>query len=370
MDVGNYFTIFVFVCQKFNDMRNKLFALFAVSCCLSMIELYAQTNYTISGYLGSALVRYEEGSKISSAYLMSGNRIISEKAAISSDDYFIISGQVDSPVEAFLVVDLVVPGGTGRSSEVFALEKGEIVVEDFSKGVFRGTPLNDAVFNEIEYLKQCPESKEFKFEHVSSFIEEYKRTPAIAVLLQRLSTSGLFSIGEIFDVVNSSDKCILESPFVSALLSNIEKRLNRINSAALTGEGCMFVDFEVEYDGHIQRLSDYAGRGKYVLADFWASWCRPCRSEIPEIIDLYETYKDKGLVVLGVTVNDKPENTIKAISDLNIPYPQIMNGGRLTGEPYGIETIPHLILFGPDGTIVRRGIRIKEMKQFVEEIYK
>ena len=74
--------------------------------------------------------------------------------------------------------------------------------------------------------------------------------------------------------------------------------------------------------------------------------------------------------MLGVTVNDKPENTIKAIRDLKIPYPQIMNGGQLTTEPYGIDAIPHVILFGPDGTIIKRNVSIKDIKQLVQEIYK
>ena len=147
-------------------------------------------------------------------------------------------------------------------------------------------------------------------------------------------------------------------------------KLNRIKISKATGEGQMFVDFEVEYDGQVQRLSDYVGKGKYVLADFWASWCRPCCHDIPEVIELYEEYKDRGLVVLGVTVNDKPENTIKAIRDLKIPYPQIMNGGQFITEPYGIDAIPHVILFGPDGTIIKRNVSIKDIRQLVQEIYK
>lgn len=347
----------------------KLLTLLAITC-LWYVEVYSQTSYILSGNLNPVLGMYDAESKISAAYIKSGDKIICDKAPVSSDGFFAISGQVDKPIEAYLVVDVIVPGGTGRSSSLFVLEKGEISVNDFVKGDFQGTPLNDAVYKEVKFLEQSTETSEFKMEHVSSFIEQYKGTPAVAMLLSRLVSHRMFTMEETLAIINASDKLILESPAVNAYVSSIKRQLNRTQSFKSTGDGQMFVDFEVEYDGRVQRLSDYVGKGKYVLADFWASWCRPCRNDIPEVIELYEEYKDRGLVVLGVTVNDKPENTVKTIKDLKIPYPQIMNGGQLTVKPYGINAIPHVILFGPDGTIIKRSASIKDIKQLVQEIYK
>ncbi len=134
-----------------------------------------------------------------------------------------------------------------------------------------------------------------------------------------------------------------------------------------TAEGKMFVDFESEYDGKVQKLSDYVGKGKYVLVDFWASWCGPCRQEIPNIIDVYKKYKGDKFDVIGVAVGDEPADTKQAIAEDNIPYNQILNTGDVAATVYGIRGIPHIILFGPDGTILARGLRGEMIEDAVKK---
>lgn len=351
-------------------MKRFITVLIAISCFCLACDMNAQNSYTISGNLNAVLDSYAEGARIDVAYIMSGNNMISDKTPVSSEGLFTISGQVDIPIEATLVVDVIIPGGSGKSSAFFVLENGKIWIDDFSKGFFRGSPLNDAVYEEIKYLQQSPECKESKIKHVSTFIEQYKHTPAVPMILKRLSSQRLFGSEDILEIVNASDKCILESPETNAYISNIRRNLNLKQNFKATGEGEMFIDAEVEYEGQVQRLSDYIGRGKYVLVDFWASWCRPCRHDIPEVIRLYETYKDRGLVVLGVSVNDKAENTLKAIKELKITYQQILNSGQSISGSYGIDTIPHVILFAPDGTIMKRSDRITDFEQLILGIYK
>lgn len=123
-----------------------------------------------------------------------------------------------------------------------------------------------------------------------------------------------------------------------------------------TDVGTMFKDFAVEYGGKTEKLSDYVGKGQYVLVDFWASWCGPCRAVIPNLINVYDKYKGKKFKMLGVTVDDAPEDSEDAISVLGIKYPQMLNADDSCARIYGINEIPHIILFGPDGTILARDL--------------
>ena len=101
-----------------------------------------------------------------------------------------------------------------------------------------------------------------------------------------------------------------------------------------TAAGNKFVDFTVEGDS-VQKLSDYVGRGRYTLVDFWASWCGPCRREMPVIKELYDEFNSKGLDVVGVAVWDEPEDSKKAMEQLELPWPQILNAKSVPTDLYG-----------------------------------
>lgn len=151
----------------------------------------------------------------------------------------------------------------------------------------------------------------------------------------------------------------------------VRKYREELLKAEATQAGKMFIDFTaLSVDGTVSKLSDYVGKGKYVLVDFWASWCGPCKREIPNLVELQNKYGGDKFMVLGVNVWDEEEKFKEALVAEGITYPQIFvprdNKDNAT-QIYGIRGIPQIILFAPDGTIVQRDLRGDAMKALVGE---
>ena len=154
--------------------------------------------------------------------------------------------------------------------------------------------------------------------------------------------------------------------------STILKYKSVVNAKKSTAAGSMFTDFTVVQDpenpeASTVKFSDYVGKGKYVLVDFWASWCGPCKREIPNIAEVYKKYHGDDFDVLSVAVWDNPADTKASAVEHGVVWSQIINAQRIPTEIYGIQGIPHIMLVGPDGVIVKRDLRGAAIEEAVAE---
>lgn len=170
------------------------------------------------------------------------------------------------------------------------------------------------------------------------------------------------TVAEMDELLDGAVQWIKES---NAVASYKQKAL----SMEKTAPGQMFTDFSVKMsNGKTVKLSDYVGKGDYVVLDFFASWCGPCRREMPTLKGIYEKYNGKGLKVVGLAVWDEPADTKKCVKELALPWTIIDNAQSEATEIYGVSGIPHIIVFAPDGTILARDLRGNDLAAKVDEL--
>ena len=166
-------------------------------------------------------------------------------------------------------------------------------------------------------------------------------------------------------------------PQIPAEFANDEviiKIKGNVEKMKATAVGQKFTDFEMATpDGKPVKLSDYVGKGKVVLIDFWASWCGPCRREMPNLVEAYAQYKNKGFEIVGVSLDQSGEAWKDAIEKLNITWPQMSDLKYWNSEGaqlYAVSSIPHTVLIDGEGTIIARGLHGEELQTKLAEVLK
>lgn len=294
-----------------------------------------------------------------------------ENVVIKENKAF-FTGQIKEPVLCMIQSD--------RARGQLILEKGDISIEMKLSGgvsVGSGTPLNDALGGLIS-----------KYNELMDDIMNYKGEDKEEYYKNVWTPNFTKEIGDIFKANNNNDIGTMALMYLSnygqeetiddffaqagevvTSRGPIQKIIKQRLALKQTAEGLMFTDFTIEgSDGQSVSFSEYVGKGKYVLVDFWAGWCGPCKREIPNIREIYDKYNGEDFTVLGVAVWEKPEDTKKAIKELGVIWPCIINAQSIPTDVYGIMGIPYRILFGPDGTILARGLRGDTIKETIIQV--
>ena len=313
-------------------------------------------------------------------------------SAFVADGVFQMKGK--APKDAFL--NLTADG----SNWTFPLiNDGESIEVDFAEHSVDGSDLN-------EKIAECDAKTDAMMAEYNAFVsglmalpkEELEaKMPEYEAWYEKLGKSFLGVVEENMDnlvpvpfIRNVRSLCgpekfneLLESgapftkhPYVADIKRKIDESEARQKEAeekkqAIIGQ--KFLDLEEpDVDGNMHKLSEYVGQGKWVLVDFWASWCGPCEAEMPNVVAAYKKYHDKGFDVVGLSFDREKEPWVEAIKDWDMPWNHLSDlkyWQSIASDVYSVNSIPDNLLIDPEGTVVARCLRGDALEAKLAEIF-
>ena len=336
---------------------------------------------TIEGAADGELVYLQE---------VKGREMVKLDSAVVTAGAFTFNGRQD--VAANRYITYTPAEGKGKMTDFF-LENGNIAVTFGEETTVAGTPNNEiyqAYKNEIQPLnKQYGDLyKQYRAEGTTDEqkAELEKQMEEIDNKMNALTFSTIENniINPVGIHLWPSNSYGMELSQLQALAAkvpaefktvpSIEKLLNRIVVLEKTAVGQKFTDFTMnDPEGNPVKLSDIIAKNKYTLIDFWASWCGPCRMEMPNVVAAYKEYNKKGFGIVGVSLDRDAEAWKKGIKDLGMTWDHMSDvkfwdceGAKL----YGVNSIPATVLVAQDGTIVARNVRGEAIKEKLAELLK
>jgi peroxiredoxin len=216
-------------------------------------------------------------------------------------------------------------------------------------------------------------------DHCSRFIEEHSASPAALTAISRMDMQRDMPLFQ--KVRNDLRKTMRRSTYFAMFRDRVdrqeqqelmvkmqEEEMKRLSNLLPIGSEAPEIRQQTP-DGATFALSQL--RGKYVLIDFWASWCRPCRIENPNVKLVYEKYHKKGFEILGVSLDRDHAAWLKAIKDDGLPWKHVSDLGfwnNAAAQEYGVSSIPFTVLVDREGRIVAKGLRAHDLEAKLAEL--
>ncbi|WP_410220219.1 redoxin domain-containing protein [Pedobacter sp.] len=361
------------------------------------LSIFAQNQFTVKGKLS----KVKDGTKLYLAYPYNNQRVID--SAVVTNGSFEFKGSIENPTSAqlFKNVNPFVKGANTKNLDFsgFYVEPGNVTVTSVDsvkslvaggtaanidntklKGMLTAISAKEKVLND-EYAKFTKEQKDDeafmeafyeKYDKVDNekkpiYLEFIKQNPKSYISLVTLSSiSGDDKILDQTEKLYASLDPALKQSKIGASLPA------KFSSTRKTAVGAMAMEFtQNDVDGKPVKLSDF--RGKYLLIDFWASWCGPCRGENPNVVAAFNKYKDKNFTILGVSLDNpgQKEAWVKAIKDDGLNWTQVSDLKGWSNEvskAWGISGIPANFLLDPSGKIIAKDLRGSKLHKKLEEV--
>lgn len=353
------------------DMRKSLLAL----CIAATGVSFGQGTYNINGKYTTP-----NGKEVFLINVLNKDTL---DATTIENNQFSFTGKLPEPIYAYV--------GNGTTRVHLILEPGTVTV-DLDERTLHGTPLADAYMSfhrqfyaydalrkderkALTDIKESISTNEFN-RRWQLLDDKYRQLQGLLTdSVVRANTNNLVGAMALDDLALRDTAAFMRlyaemTPKMQAV-SFLSKDYNNIRLQSRTAPGKMFTDYLIKggnLDGTDVRLSDYVGKGKYILLDHWASWCGPCKAEMPYIKKTWEAFAGDQFDVVSIAVNDKHEKTLQAISQLDMPWHHIIDAKDIPTKAYNILAIPRVILFAPDGTILKNGLRGEQIFSTVTEI--